>query len=57
MAARPIFDDELYTLKAQMAAMGELVKEAIVGYFDAYPQTNPTKAMLVAKNYSLINQK
>lgn len=57
MAARPIFDDELYTLKAQMAAMGELVKEAIEGSFDAVQQTNPTKAMLVAQNDSLINEK
>ena len=57
MAARPIFDDELYTLKAQMAAMGELVKEAIEGSFDAVQQTDPTKAMLVAQNDSLINEK
>ncbi|MEE0344762.1 MAG: phosphate signaling complex protein PhoU, partial [Eggerthellaceae bacterium] len=57
MAARPIFDDELHTLKAQMAGMGELVKEAIEGSFEAVKQTNPTKAMLVARNDSLINEK
>ncbi len=57
MAARPIFDDELHTLNAQMAAMGELVKEAIEGSFDAVKQTNPTKAMLIAQNDSLINEK
>lgn len=57
MAARPIFDDELHTLKAQMAGMGELVKEAIEGSFEAVKQTNPTKAMLIARNDSLINEK
>ena len=57
MAARPIFDDELHTLNAQMAAMGELVKETIEGSFDAVKRTNPTKAMLIAQNDSLINEK
>lgn len=57
MAARPIFDEELHSLKAQMAGMGELVKEAIEGSFEAVQQTNRTKALLVAQNDSLINEK
>lgn len=57
MAARPIFDEELHSLKAQMAGMGELVKEAIEGSFEAVQQTNHTKALLVAQNDSLINEK
>lgn len=57
MAARPIFDEELHDLKAQMVEMGELVKEAIDGSFDAVQQANPTKAYLVARNDSLINAK
>lgn len=57
MAARPIFDEELHSLNSQMAEMGELVKEAIEGSFDAVAQTNPQKAIAVAKNDSYINEK
>lgn len=57
MAARPIFDEELHSLNSQMTEMGELVKEAIEGSFDAVAQTNPQKAIAVAKNNSYINEK
>lgn len=57
MAARPIFDEELHSLNSQMTEMGELVKEAIEGSFDAVAQTNPQKAIAVAKNDSYINEK
>lgn len=57
MAARPIFDEELQSLNSQMTEMGELVKEAIEGSFDAVAQTNPQKAIAVAKNDSYINEK
>lgn len=57
MAARPIFDKELQSLNYQMTEMGELVKEAIEGSFDAVAQTNPQKAIAVAKNDSYINEK
>lgn len=57
MAARPIFDEELHRLKADMVEMGELVKEAIEGSFEAVQQANPTKAYLVASNDTLINDK
>lgn len=57
MAARPIFDKELHSLNSQMMEMGELVKEAIEGSFDAVAQTNPQKAIAVAKNDSYINEK
>lgn len=57
MAARPIFDEELHTLKAQMIGMSELVKDAIEGSFEAVQQANTTKALLVAQNDSLINEK
>ena len=57
MAARPIFDEELHSLNSQMTEMGELVKEAIEGSFDAVAQTNPQKAIVVAKNDSYINEK
>ena len=40
-----------------MTEMGELVKEAIEGSFDAVAQTNPQKAIAVAKNDSYINEK
>lgn len=56
MAARPIFDEELARLKSEMVAMGELVKEAIDGSFDAVRQLSPTKAYLVAKNDTLIDE-
>lgn len=57
MAARPIFDEELHSLNSQMTEMGELVKEAIECSFDAVAQTNPQKAIAVAKNDSYINEK
>lgn len=57
MAARPIFDEELHRLGSEMVEMGELVKEAIEGSFEAIRQTSPTKAYLVASNDSLINDK
>ena len=57
MAARPIFDEELHSLNSQMTEMGELLKEAIEGSFDAVAQTNPQKAIAVAKNDSYINEK
>ncbi len=57
MAARPIFDEELHSLNSQMTEMGELVKQAIEGSFDAVAQTNPQKAIAVAKNDSYINEK
>ena len=57
MAARPIFDEELHSLNSQMTEMGELVKEAIEGSFDAVAQTNPQKAIAGAKNDSYINEK
>lgn len=57
MAARPIFDEELQSLNSQMTEMGELVKQAIEGSFDAVAQTNPQKAIAVAKNDSYINEK
>ena len=41
MAPRPIFDEELHSLNSQMTEMGELVKQAIEGSFDAVAQTNP----------------
>lgn len=57
MAPRPIFDEELHSLNSQMTEMGELVKQAIEGSFDAVAQTNPQKAIAVAKNDSYINEK
>lgn len=57
MAPRPIFDKELHSLNSQMTEMGELVKQAIEGSFDAVAQTNPQKAIAVAKNDSYINEK
>ncbi len=57
MAARPIFDEELHSLNSQMTEMGELVKQAIEGSFDAVAQTNSQKAIAVAKNDSYINEK
>lgn len=57
MAPRPIFDKELHSLNSQMTEMGELVNQAIEGSFDAVAQTNPQKAIAVAKNDSYINEK
>lgn len=57
MAARPYFDEELTRLNHEMIEMGELVKEAIDGSFEAVRQNNATKAYLVAENDVLINKK
>lgn len=57
MAARPLFDEELSHLNHEMIEMGELVKEAIDGSFEALQQNSATKAYLVAENDALINKK
>lgn len=57
MAARPYFDEELSRLKQGMIEMGELVKEAIDGSFEAVRLNNKTKAYLVSENDVLINKK
>lgn len=57
MAARPYFDEELSRLKQGMIEMGELVKEAIDGSFEAVRSNNKTKAYLVSENDVLINKK
>lgn len=57
MAARPAFDEDLHRLNSELVEMGELVKEAIEGSFEAVRQGNVTKAYLVAQNDSLINDK
>ncbi len=57
MAARPYFDEELVHLNHEMIEMGELVKEAIDGSFEAVRQNKATKAYLVAANDVLINKK
>ena len=55
--ARPIFDEELHRLRSEMVAMGDLIKDAIEGSFEAVQQTSATKAYLVAKNDQLIDDK
>ena len=51
MAARPYFDEELSRLKQGMIEMGELVKEAIDGSFEAVRSNNKTKAYLVSGRF------
>lgn len=55
--ARPHFDEELLHLNQEMIGMGELVKEAIEGSFEAVCQANSTKAYLVSENDALINKR
>lgn len=55
--ARPIFDEELHQLRADIIEMAELAKEAIEGSFDAVRKVSATKAYLVASNDSLIDEK
>lgn len=55
--ARPIFDEELHKLRSDMIEMGELVKDAVEGSFEAVEKGNATKAFLVAQNDSLIDER
>lgn len=55
--ARPIFDEELHQLRADLIEMSELAKEAIEGSFEAVQKASATKAYLVANNDSLIDEK
>lgn len=57
MAARPLFDEELDLLNAEMQEMGELVKGAIEGAFDALTRSDLGKARIIAKGDALIDDK
>lgn len=57
MSARSLFNEELHHLNREMVLMGDLVKEAIAGSFEAVATSNKEKALLVVNNDSVINDK
>lgn len=57
MGARPLFDEELKHLNHEMIEMGEWVKEAIQGSYDAVCHNDKSMARSVAENDVRINKK
>lgn len=55
--ARPIYDEELRQLKSELVEMGDLVKQAITGSFEAVTQGSVDKAQEIASRDELVNAK
>lgn len=55
--ARPIYDEELKQLKRELVEMGDLVKQAITGSFEAVSQGSVDQALQIASNDALVNAK
>lgn len=53
--ARPIFDEELHTLRKDVIEMATVVEDALGGSLEALSKGNETRAYLVAQNDSIID--
>ncbi len=53
--ARPIFDEELHTLRKDVIEMATLVEDALSGSLEAVREGNETRAYLITQNDSIVD--